>query len=42
MKLRVRKEEAEQVKKLSRMEDMFVLEGPQKIREVFEKWFGKE
>ena len=41
MKLRVRKEEVEQVKKLSRMEDVVVLEGPQKIRMVFEKWFGK-
>jgi len=41
MKLRVRKEEVEQVKKLSRMEDVFVLEGPQKIRDVFKKWFGK-
>jgi archaeoflavoprotein AfpA len=40
MKLRVRKEEVEQVKKLERMEDVFVLEGPQKIREVFKKWFG--
>lgn len=39
MKLRVRKEEVEQVKKLERMEDIFVLEGPQKIREVFKKWF---
>ena len=41
MKLRVRKEEVEQVKKLSRMEDVFVLEGPQKILAVFKKWFGK-
>ena len=41
MKLRVRKEEVEQVKKLERMEDVFVLEGPQKIREVFKKWFGE-
>ncbi len=41
MKLRVRKEEVEQVKKLSRMEDVSVLEGPQKIRAVFKKWFGK-
>jgi archaeoflavoprotein AfpA len=41
MKLRVRKEEVEQVKKLERMEDMFVLEGPQKIRAVFQKWFEK-
>jgi archaeoflavoprotein AfpA len=40
MKLRVRKEEVEQVKKLERMDDVFVLEGPQKIREVFKKWFG--
>jgi archaeoflavoprotein AfpA len=40
MKLRVRKEEVEQVKKLERMEDVFVLEGSQKIREVFKKWFG--
>jgi archaeoflavoprotein AfpA len=41
MKLRVRKEEVKQVKKLERMEDIFVLEGPQKIRVVFEKWFGE-
>jgi archaeoflavoprotein AfpA len=40
MKLRVRKEEVEQVKKLERMEDVFVLEGPQKIRGVFQKCFG--
>jgi archaeoflavoprotein AfpA len=40
MKLRVRKEEVEQVKKLERMEDIFVLQGSQKIREVFKKWFG--
>jgi archaeoflavoprotein AfpA len=40
MKLRVRKEEVEQVKRLEHMEDIFVLEGPQKIREVFKKWFG--
>jgi archaeoflavoprotein AfpA len=39
MKLRVRKEEAEQVKKLERMEDVHVLEGPQKIREPFQKHF---
>jgi archaeoflavoprotein AfpA len=41
MKLRVRKEEVEQVKKLERMEDVFVLENSQKIREVFKKWFGQ-
>jgi archaeoflavoprotein AfpA len=40
MKLRVRKEEVAQVKKLERMEDVFVLEGPQKIPEVFQKYFG--
>ena len=39
MKLRVRKEEVEQVKKLQHMEDVFVLENPQKIRAVFEEWF---
>jgi len=39
MKLRVRKEEVEQVKKLQRMEDVFVLENPQKIRAVFKEWF---
>ena len=40
MKLRVRKEEVEQVKKIARMDDLFVLEGPQKIPDVFKKWFG--
>ena len=39
MKLRVRKEDAEQVRKLERMEDMHVLENPEKIHEVFKKWF---
>jgi archaeoflavoprotein AfpA len=39
MKLRVRKEEVKQVKKLRRMEDLYVLEGPQKIREPFQKHF---
>ena len=39
MKLRVRKEDAEQVRKLERMEDMHVLENPGKIPEVFKKWF---
>ncbi|MEM2098206.1 MAG: archaeoflavoprotein AfpA [Candidatus Bathyarchaeia archaeon] len=39
MKLRVRKEEAELVRKLERMEDVFVLDGPQKIRDVFQKRF---
>lgn len=39
MKLRVRKEDAEQVRKLEHMEDMHVLENPGKIPEVFKKWF---
>jgi archaeoflavoprotein AfpA len=39
MKLRVRKEEVEQVKKLQRMEDICVLDNPQKIRTVFKIWF---
>lgn len=39
IKLRVRKEEVEQVRKLKCMEDVFVLEGPQKIRKVFQKHF---
>lgn len=41
MKLRVRKEEVEQVTKLRHMEDIFVLENPQKISSVFKKWFGQ-
>jgi archaeoflavoprotein AfpA len=40
MKLRIRKEEVEQAKKLERMENVTVLKGPQKIREVFQKHFG--
>ena len=38
MKLRVRKEEADQVRKLETMEDMHVMESPQKMREVFLEW----
>ncbi|MCW4004654.1 MAG: archaeoflavoprotein AfpA [Candidatus Bathyarchaeota archaeon] len=38
MKLRIRKEEADLVRKLERMEDMHVLESPQKLREIFEEW----
>jgi flavoprotein len=41
MKLRVRKEEVENVKKLEHMEDVFVLESPKKIYDVFKKWFGQ-
>ncbi|MEM2081780.1 MAG: archaeoflavoprotein AfpA [Candidatus Bathyarchaeia archaeon] len=40
MKLRVRREEVEHVEKLKRMEDVFVLEGPHQIQEVFRKYFG--
>jgi archaeoflavoprotein AfpA len=39
MKLRVRKEEVEQVRRIARMDGVFVVEGPQKIRDVFTKWF---
>jgi archaeoflavoprotein AfpA len=38
MKLRVRKEEADQVRKLEAMEDVHVLESPQKMREAFLEW----
>jgi archaeoflavoprotein AfpA len=38
MKLRVRKEEADQVRKLEGMEDVHVLESPQKLREFFLDW----
>jgi archaeoflavoprotein AfpA len=40
MKLRVRKEEVEKVREIALMDDVTVLEGPQKIRGVFKKWFG--
>jgi archaeoflavoprotein AfpA len=39
MKLRVRKGEVEQVNKLRSMDGVHVLEGPQKIREPFQKHF---
>ena len=38
MKLRVRKEEADQVRRLEAMEDMHVLESPQKMHEFFLDW----
>ncbi len=41
MKLRIRKEDAENVRRLERMEDMHVLPEPQKIREIFKEWFKK-
>jgi flavoprotein len=41
MKIRVRREEAEQVKKLESMEDIHIIKGPQKIREIFAERFGR-
>jgi archaeoflavoprotein AfpA len=41
MKLRIRKEDAENVRKLEHMEGMHVLSEPQKIRDVFKEWFAK-
>ncbi|HUK85681.1 MAG TPA: archaeoflavoprotein AfpA [Candidatus Acidoferrum sp.] len=38
LKLRVRKEEADQVRKLEAMEDMHVIESPQKMRELLLDW----
>ena len=38
MKIRVRKEEADQVRKLEATEDVRVFENPQKVRESFLKW----
>ena len=40
MKLRIRKEDTENVRKLEQMEGVSVLENPQEIREVFEKRLG--
>src|SRR3989304_601315 len=41
MKLRIRKEDEENTRKLEKMEDVTVLGSPQKIRAIFEKWFGQ-
>src|SRR5512136_1579564 len=38
MRLRIRKEDAENVQKLRMMEDVFVIETPQEIHRVFEKY----
>jgi archaeoflavoprotein AfpA len=40
LKLRIRKEEAQNVKKLASMPDVFLLEGPQQIYEVFKNHFN--
>ncbi|NYT00288.1 MAG: archaeoflavoprotein AfpA [Methanocellales archaeon] len=42
MKLRIRKEEVERVKKLACMEDVIILEKPEEIRQVFKKHFRLE
>lgn len=39
MKLRIRKEDAEHVEALRRMEDVFVIEKPDEISEIFKKHF---
>jgi archaeoflavoprotein AfpA len=39
MKLRIRKEDAENTRKLERMDGMTVLDSPQRIPAVFAKWF---
>jgi archaeoflavoprotein AfpA len=41
MKLRIRKEDSENVRRLERMEDMHVLSEPQKIYDIFKEWFKK-
>jgi archaeoflavoprotein AfpA len=41
MTLRVRKEDADNVRKLEKMENVFVLEAPQDIRRVFKKHFER-
>lgn len=41
-KLRIRKEDAQHVKKLAAMQDMFILEKPEEIYQVFKKHFRHE
>ncbi len=41
MKLRVRKEEADQVRKLEVMEDMHVLENPEKVKQFLVEWLRR-
>ncbi len=40
LKLRIRKEDVEHVKKLAGMDDVFILEQPAEIHQVFKKHFG--
>ncbi len=42
MKLRIRKEDVEHVKKLAGMDDVFILEKPEEIHRVFKKHFKPE
>jgi len=42
MKLRIRKEDVEHVKKLACMQDVFILEKPEEIHQVFKKHFNLE
>ena len=42
LKLRIRKEDVEHVKKLAGMDDVFILEGPEEIYQVFKKHFKPE
>ena len=42
LRLRVRKEDAENTRKLSLMENVFVLEKPEDIRKVFKKHFSQK
>jgi archaeoflavoprotein AfpA len=42
LKLRIRKEDVQHVKKLTRMEDVFILEEPAEIYEIFRKHFRGE
>ena len=41
-KLRIRREDAENVQRLARMDGVFVLEKPESIHQVFEKHFGSK
>jgi flavoprotein len=42
LKLRIRREDAENVKKLAAMQDVFMLEKPADINQVFSKHFRSE
>jgi flavoprotein len=40
LKLRIRKEDADNVRKLEQMDGMTVLDSPQRIPDIFKQWFG--